>query len=59
MNKKIIMLFALTLATVTTQAQTTRDSVAFEPHWFVQPQVGVGYHVGEAKFSKRCRLLPS
>ena len=31
------------------QAQT-RDSVAFEPHWFVQPQVGVGYHVGEAKF---------
>lgn len=33
------------------QAQT-RDSVAFAPHWFVQPQVGVGYHVGEAKFSK-------
>ena len=30
------------------QAQT-RDSVAFKPHWFVQPQVGVGYHVGEAK----------
>ena len=48
--KKIMMLFALTLATVTTQAQ--RDSVAFQPHWFVQPQVGVGYHVGEAKFSK-------
>lgn len=45
-----MMLFALTLATVTTQAQ--RDSVAFQPHWFVQPQVGVGYHVGEAKFSK-------
>ena len=33
------------------QAQT-RDSVAFAPHWFVQPQVGVGYHSGEAKFSK-------
>jgi outer membrane protein OmpA-like peptidoglycan-associated protein len=49
MMKKIMMLFALTLATVTTQAQT-RDSVAFQPHWFVQPQVGVGYHVGEAKF---------
>ena len=47
-----MMLFALALATVTTQAQTTRDSVAFKPHWFVQPQVGVGYHVGEAKFSK-------
>ena len=44
------MLFALTLATVTTQAQ--RDSVAFLPHWYVQPQVGVGYHSGEAKFSK-------
>ena len=44
------MLFALTLATVTTQAQ--RDSVAFQPHWYVQPQVGVGYHSGEAKFSK-------
>ena len=29
----------------------TRDSVAFQPHWFVQPQVGVGYHVGEAKFT--------
>ena len=51
MSKKIILLFALALATVTTQAQT-RDSVAFAPHWFVQPQVGVGYHVGEAKFSK-------
>ena len=49
MIKKIIMLFVLALATVTTQAQT-RDSVAFKPHWFVQPQVGVGYHVGEAKF---------
>lgn len=48
--KKIMMLFALTLATVTTQAQ--RDSVAFQPHWYVQPQVGVGYHSGEAKFSK-------
>lgn len=33
-----------------TQAQD-RDSVAFAPHWFVQPQVGVGYHVGEAKFT--------
>ena len=33
------------------QAQT-QDSVAFAPHWFVQPQFGVGYHVGEAKFSK-------
>ena len=32
------------------QAQD-RDSVAFQPHWFVQPQVGVGYHVGEAKFT--------
>ncbi len=41
------MLFCLALTGV--QAQT-RDSVAFEPHWFVQPQVGVGYHVGEAKF---------
>ena len=49
--KKIMMLFALGLATVATQAQT-RDSVAFQPHWFVQPQVGVGYHVGDAKFSK-------
>ena len=33
------------------QAQT-QDSVAFAPHWFVQPQFGVGYHVGEVKFSK-------
>ena len=48
------MLFALALALIgaaPAQAQT-RDSVAFQPHWFVQPQVGVGYHVGEAKFSK-------
>ena len=50
MKRKIILLFALALTTVTTQAQT-RDSVAFQPHWFVQPQVGVGYHVGEAKFT--------
>ena len=41
------MLFCLALTGV--QAQP-RDSVVFEPHWFVQPQVGVGYHVGEAKF---------
>ena len=34
------------------QAQQTRDSVAFKSHWYVQPQAGVGYHVGEAKFSK-------
>lgn len=55
MKKKLIsmlVLFMVAMATVTTQAQTTRDSVAFQPHWFVQPQVGVGYHVGEAKFSK-------
>ena len=45
------MLIVLVMAIVTTQAET-RDSVAFQPHWFVQPQVGVGYHVGEAKFSK-------
>ena len=47
MSKKIMMLFTLALATVTTQAQ--RDSVAFQPHWYGQAQVGVGYHVGEAK----------
>ena len=54
MNKKTIMLtLALALmGAAPAQAQTTRDSVAFQPHWFVQPQVGVGYHVGEAKFSK-------
>lgn len=54
MKRKIILLFALALALMgaaPAQAQT-RDSVAFQPHWFVQPQVGVGYHVGEAKFSK-------
>ena len=45
----ILVLFCMTLTSV--QAQT-RDSVAFAPHWFVQPQFGVGYHVGEAKFSK-------
>jgi len=53
MTKK---LFALTLAlalmgAAPAQAQT-RDSVAFQPHWFGQAQLGVGYHVGEAKFSK-------
>ena len=45
------MLALLCMALTGVQAQT-RDSVAFKPHWFVQPQVGVGYHVGEAKFSK-------
>ena len=53
MKRKIILLFALAVALVgATPAQAQRDSVAFQPHWFVQPQVGVGYHVGEAKFSK-------
>ncbi len=54
MKRKIIMMLTLAVALVgATPAQAeTRDSVAFKPHWFVQPQVGVGYHVGEAKFSK-------
>ena len=64
MKRKIILLFALALAltgATPVQAQRlrvgeqssgmSRDSVAFQPHWFVQPQVGVGYHVGEAKFT--------
>ena len=51
MSKKISILVLFCLALTGVQAQT-RDSVAFQPHWFVQPQVGVGYHVGEAKFSK-------
>ncbi len=50
--KSILMSALLLTGAVTAQAQQTRDSVAFKPHWFVQPQVGVGYHVGEAKFSK-------
>lgn len=53
MNKKTIMLtLALALMGAAPAQAQTRDSVAFAPHWFVQPQVGVGYHVGEAKFSK-------
>jgi hypothetical protein len=51
MKRKIIMMLMMAVALVgATPAQAqTRDSVAFKPHWFVQPQVGVGYHVGEAK----------
>ncbi|WP_044109727.1 OmpA family protein [Xylanibacter brevis] len=52
MRKKIFALLALFCMTQTGVQAQTRDSVAFAPHWFVQPQVGVGYHVGEAKFSK-------
>ncbi len=53
MNKKTIMLtLAMALIGAAPAQAQTRDSVAFQPHWFVQPQVGVGYHVGEAKFSK-------
>ena len=51
MKKQLLILVLSVLALTGVQAQT-RDSVAFKPHWFVQPQVGVGYHVGEAKFSK-------
>ena len=47
----MLTLAAALMGAAPVQAQT-RDSVAFKPHWFVQPQVGVGYHVGEAKFSK-------
>ena len=52
MKKQLLILVLSVLALTGVQAQTTRDSVAFKSHWFVQPQVGVGYHVGEAKFSK-------
>lgn len=52
MKKKLMMLtLALALTEATSVQAQTRDSVAFEPHWFIQPQVGVGYHVGEAKFA--------
>ena len=51
MKKRVLILVLICLALTGVQAQT-RDSVDFAPHWFVQPQVGVGYHVGEAKFSK-------
>ena len=46
----MLMLAAALMGAAPAQAQ--QDSVAFAPHWFVQPQFGVGYHVGEAKFSK-------
>ncbi len=49
---KIISFLVLSCLVLTGAQAQTRDSVAFVPHWFVQPQVGVGYHVGEAKFSK-------
>jgi len=52
--KRIRIISMLTLALALTGAapvQAQRDSVAFLPHWFIQPQVGVGYHVGEAKFT--------
>ena len=52
MKQRVLILVLFCLALTGAKAQTTRDSVAFQPHWFVQPQVGVGYHVGEAKFSK-------
>lgn len=51
MKQRVLILVLSCLALTGAQAQK-RDSVAFKPHWFVQPQVGVGYHVGEAKFSK-------
>lgn len=51
---KVILMLTLAIALMgATPAQAqTRDSVVFKPHWFVQPQVGVGYHVGEATFLK-------
>jgi len=52
MKQRVLILVLFCLALTGAKAQTTRDSVAFQPHWFVQPHVGVGYHVGEAKFSK-------
>ena len=51
MKQRVLILVLFCLALTGAKAQTTRDSVAFQPHWFVQPQVGVGYHVGEAKFT--------
>ena len=48
MKNRVLILVLFCMALTGVQAQT-RDSVAFAPHWFVQPQVGVGYHVGEAK----------
>lgn len=50
MKKRVLILVLFCMALTGVQAQT-RDSVTFKPHWFVQPQVGVGYHVGEAKFA--------
>ena len=47
-----MLTLAIALMGATPAQAQTRDSVVFKPHWFVQPQVGVGYHVGEATFLK-------
>lgn len=46
----MLVLVLVLIGTAPAQAQQTRDSVVFNPHWFVQPQAGVSYHVGEGKF---------
>lgn len=49
---KVLILTLSLMGTMPSYAQAVRDSVAFSPHWYLLPQIGVSYHTGEAKFDK-------
>lgn len=52
---RFILTLTLTLllgGAASAQSQASQDQETFKPHWYLQPQFGVGHHRGEAKFEK-------
>lgn len=54
-KRKFISILSLALLFFTAvPALAQRDSVAFQPHWYVMPQVGIADHIGEgSSFDKQ------
>ncbi|MBR1644346.1 MAG: OmpA family protein [Bacteroidales bacterium] len=51
MKRQLLFLALFALALTGVQAQQ-QEETKFKPHWYVQPQAGISWTTGEAKFSK-------
>ena len=55
--KKIIMSALLAVGCLNATAQETKTVEVFNPHWYIQGQIGGQYTLGETKFKDLSSLL--